>query len=617
MHAKNMKNFHFVLRDSSTRLAKWKNQVEERTLEKQKKVIEKEERAIFRQLQALKKDRYSHEFYNSSPMSDPSVPDQYRRKRFIEVPVDLAQSNAKTENLLTASSVERTRTRLREQSICEDQDVGQIVKLSLTPKLEKKVYQEDKVPNNRSERRHTITNLSLPPGHFDVVYRRQCSTPDERMFSSGRQFRSRTCPINEPGQTERLRARTSSGKDCKHTSKQNWQKGGRQTPLITKCNESDDCSTDLSNTDSEHDDVFSNSPSPTNQTNENCVRRQSPNNLSRRVKSASHTHRASVKFNFLPSSPHSSKNSTWRRTVSVEKLPSSQLQRSKQVQTKTGIKTTSNLKGEQIVNPELDKTDNNCNTKITTKFNRLPSHPETAQVPSLSQHVKATAHRVKPQPQPRPKTSLGFRENATKQLLQIASKSRRTMKLEQALNRSLQSRTRPLNVTNFSCSEETIAKQTILRQMENKMSTSKARKLTRQHFAGAKLRKEILGERAPLTTDRNSASGAEKSNNISRTTETNDPAMKRVAKTILQTSKAARAWTSFKSQNTGKVNVALTNLSKGLEDCRYLRCSASPRDTCTEEKSNECTPRYAAAVNEPQPALLAEVEAEYKLLYLS
>ena len=653
MHAKNTKTYRYVLfGDTSTRLAKRRNEVEEKTLDKQKKVLEKEERAIFRQLQSLKKDKYSMGFFNApqKPQNgDHSIPESYKRKtcKFVEVPVDSAQSNDKTDNLLTASGVERTISRFRKQSSREE--YGQVVKLSMAPLLEKKVYdQESSVAQNfRRGRRHTLadTAVVLKSVHFDPILERKNSAPDAEIFICGRRFRSKSCSNEELGKTENLTSYSNSSIDEeKQSLNRRRQMSAKKTAANTGCYNRIKTDTNrVSNTNMKNDDVFLSSSPP----KVNSLALQSekaPLQTHRQVGSRFRTCVASAVSSLNPSPP-SQGNISARRTVSTQQQLA---MTNKQTTSRTQIKSIPESKGKNVVPKEDQKDMKSVNDKVSaferlslgtrspqelsptrqsfpkgkivapkedqkdtrsvnekvSAFERLSLGTQSPQERSPTRQSFPKGHKI----ERRSQSSFTVREDMAK-ALQLAAKNRRFAKLEQALQRSRQTRPRASSSTNLTATEQKIAKQTILRQLEIEQATSNARKLAERHFASGKGVKEVAvrgrAYTSPSTVYREPVSGVDKTNNCtSKVTNLENPKIRQVVKSVLSTSKAVRAWTSFKSENTGRENAALNTLSVGLDECRYLRCETAPHD------SSEDKPKRL------EVDCRGEMDTEYEISYL-
>lgn len=170
MHSKVLATHSYGVKGNAAanRLAMKRNEAEKHFLQQRQKSFEKEEKELIRQIQSVKKERYSHEFFNKplTPQTkDISSPESYKRRpgKFIEVPVDLARGKSKSANLLTASNVARTISRFRKKT-ASCQERGQIVKLSMSPNLKRKVSKQpnDNIPPNfRRGRRHTIASIGL------------------------------------------------------------------------------------------------------------------------------------------------------------------------------------------------------------------------------------------------------------------------------------------------------------------------------------------------------------------------------------------------------------------------------------------------------------------------
>ena len=161
----NRKTFRFLKLEKSGDFARRKNDVEGKMLETKLKGMEKEERCIRQKIYQIRREKYSRTFYKS--------PERARSSKFVDINVCENDKNNQEENksnqgsnLISASSVERTKSSLRRNSIVvEELHPGQVVRVCVSSKLGDKVTRdENTLPTSlspvdkekRRDRRHSV-----------------------------------------------------------------------------------------------------------------------------------------------------------------------------------------------------------------------------------------------------------------------------------------------------------------------------------------------------------------------------------------------------------------------------------------------------------------------------
>lgn len=215
----NLQTFRFIHQRTSTEFAEKKNAVEQKILDKKIKVFEKGQKHIHDELVSIKKEKYSRNFYSSSPLVKE---ERLKHSRFVEVVVSTSKEVVNTDNkssgqrnqlynngkqkrndnsrstnrksLLTASSVGRTITSMRKASNVLDYSMtpGQVVRVSCPAELEEKVKRREPArlsvspPGAKylSRRRHSVAigagiacnreqpGVSIPDDAFDDACRK-------------------------------------------------------------------------------------------------------------------------------------------------------------------------------------------------------------------------------------------------------------------------------------------------------------------------------------------------------------------------------------------------------------------------------------------------------------
>lgn len=156
----NRKTFRFLKLEKSINFARRKNEVENKMLDTRLKVMDNEEKIIRQKLYEIRREKYSRSFYKS--------PERANSSKFVDVKVCEADEgndeNNKLYNLISASGVKRTKSTLRRgASVVEERCPGQVVRVSVSSKLEDKVTRDEGIhPNSfppiskAKKRRHSV-----------------------------------------------------------------------------------------------------------------------------------------------------------------------------------------------------------------------------------------------------------------------------------------------------------------------------------------------------------------------------------------------------------------------------------------------------------------------------
>lgn len=178
----NLKTFRFVPPKSSLEKAEKRNTVEQKLLDKKLKFFESEQTIVQRELHEIRKEKYSRNFYRTSPHIED---ERLQHSRFVDVAVSTNKQDGNDNNnkqpepqqklnssstrvkkkeerraLISASGVERTISSMKNASTSSKYSCtpGQVVRVSIPAELESKikVTQEFDAKKFLAKRRHSV-----------------------------------------------------------------------------------------------------------------------------------------------------------------------------------------------------------------------------------------------------------------------------------------------------------------------------------------------------------------------------------------------------------------------------------------------------------------------------